>query len=967
MIEIKSNLQLQSASLLVTNGVIGLSTTSTSDLGLSRLAAGSLAIGNGTQGNTSGQITLNIINAITGFQVNGLAPTGFVLRGNGTDFVSGQVLVADLGDAQIISLVNGQVLQYNASAGKWQNVSIGALGGVNSGLSGQLAFYASSGAVVSGNSKATISNGSLTLGIVGTAGALLLSGSTSGAVTVQSAATAGTWSLTLPTSAGVSGSFLQTDGLGVTSWQPSIPLPINNLQSATGPLQMQMNGFGLNWFFTVGADIGSSFNSQYITNAIATSSANQNSPVIGLEGRYWTGATSAFDTWSIGAVLGTGPNPTSNFTFLHVGSPGLGSVLVPNLQVTGLSTLVNVSITGTLKDDLGLVGTSGQVLTSTGSGILWSSSGGSGSITSISTSGIATGGPITSTGTISVAGSGNTTTAATAAANLAAAPSGTVVTIDGLGNVQSSARLISALALVNSPTFTGTPAAPTPVTSDNTTKLATTAFVKAQGYITVSSVTSVFARTGAITSQSGDYSFSQISGVASVGQIPNLPGSIITTGILSLAVGGNNFSNLGDLIYGGLSAAPAILPGNTGATKQFLTQTGTGLISASPVWGTIAIGDLPTGIPNSNLANSSITISGDGVVLSSTGVPINLGSTGGLSLLTQTAGKIFGGPISGGASTPTFRSLVNTDLTSAVFVASGSSHTAGAVPDPGVTAGSTHFLREDSTWAIPTVGSVPWSSLLAPTGNLGSLGSPISMGTFQSFFSFGDNGAVTGSNSYLYFTDTSTSSADTTCNVVFDTGVTSYHSPFQVRCHGSTILQAYAPNGSAPFVVVGSSVTVLTLAGVSVPTKLIVMTANATHTIQRLYQQSAAATGTMQELNTVTAPGTGFYFIKGQASCSATDTTIGSGSTVFSIRGDGLATGLTIAGQNLIVGEIPSGSINGINTIFTLASSPTANSVAIYVNGLRMANTVDYTISGSTITFLIAPSTGYVILVDYLH
>ena len=37
-------------------------------------------------------------------------------------------------------------------------------------------------------------------------------------------------------------------------------------------------------------------------------------------------------------------------------------------------------------------------------------------------------------------------------------------------------------ALLASPTFTGTPAAPTPATSDNTTKIATTAFVKAQGF-----------------------------------------------------------------------------------------------------------------------------------------------------------------------------------------------------------------------------------------------------------------------------------------------------------------------------------------------------------------------------------------------------------------------------------------------------------------------------------------------------
>jgi lysophospholipase L1-like esterase len=35
------------------------------------------------------------------------------------------------------------------------------------------------------------------------------------------------------------------------------------------------------------------------------------------------------------------------------------------------------------------------------------------------------------------------------------------------------------------------------------------------------------------------------------------------------------------------------------------------------------------------------------------------------------------------------------------MIASGASHAAGLAPDPGVTAGSTHFLREDATWALP--------------------------------------------------------------------------------------------------------------------------------------------------------------------------------------------------------------------------------------------------------------------------
>lgn len=41
---------------------------------------------------------------------------------------------------------------------------------------------------------------------------------------------------------------------------------------------------------------------------------------------------------------------------------------------------------------------------------------------------------------------------------------------------------------------------------------------------------------------------------------------------------------LGDLLYGTASATVAKLAGNTSATKKYLTQTGTGTVSAAPVW-----------------------------------------------------------------------------------------------------------------------------------------------------------------------------------------------------------------------------------------------------------------------------------------------------------------------------------------------------------------------------------------------
>lgn len=46
-----------------------------------------------------------------------------------------------------------------------------------------------------------------------------------------------------------------------------------------------------------------------------------------------------------------------------------------------------------------------------------------------------------------------------------------------------------------------------------------------------------------------------------------------------------------------------------------------------------------------------------------------------------------------------------------VMVASGASHSGGAVPDPGASAGTTRFLREDATWVAP----VPSLSWTAPT------------------------------------------------------------------------------------------------------------------------------------------------------------------------------------------------------------------------------------------------------------
>lgn len=63
--------------------------------------------------------------------------------------------------------------------------------------------------------------------------------------------------------------------------------------------------------------------------------------------------------------------------------------------------------------------------------------------------------------------------------------------------------------------------------------------------------------------------------------------------------------------------------------------------------------------------------------------------------------------------------------------------------------------------------------------------------------------------------------------------------------------------------------------------------------------------------------------------------------------------------------EIPSGVKNSSNTIFTLANTPIAGSVYVYLNGLLCENTIDYTIASATITFTIAPDPSDSILTSY--
>ncbi len=78
--------------------------------------------------------------------------------------------------------------------------------------------------------------------------------------------------------------------------------------------------------------------------------------------------------------------------------------------------------------------------------------------------------------------------------------------------------------------------------------------------------------------------------------------------------------------------------------------------------------------------------------------------------------------------------------------------------------------------------------------------------------------------------------------------------------------------------------------------------------------------------------------------------------------------GGTLPGVTFVDQETPAGTINGSNTAFTLANTPSSPaSVHLYVNGLRMSLGVDFTISGNAITFLSTstPQPGDVLVASY--
>jgi hypothetical protein len=136
----------------------------------------------------------------------------------------------------------------------------------------------------------------------------------------------------------------------------------------------------------------------------------------------------------------------------------------------------------------------------------------------------------------------------------------------------------------------------------------------------------------------------------------------------------------------------------------------------------------------------------------------------------------------------------------------------------------------------------------------------------------------------------------------------------------------------------------------------------------------ADVTGLESELAILVQQGVGFAVARAAVINSSGQLDGASGNLSDCVRVDGSSGPCGSGGNGLTPSfsdnEIPGGGINGVNTIFTLANTPSpATSLAVHLNGLTLSLGTDYTLTANTVTFLTAstPQTGDVLDASYRY
>lgn len=177
-------------------------------------------------------------------------------------------------------------------------------------------------------------------------------------------------------------------------------------------------------------------------------------------------------------------------------------------------------------------------------------------------------------------------------------------------------------------------------------------------------------------------------------------GTITLAGTLIAVNGGTGIATytLGDTLYSSATNTLAKLAGNITTTKKFLNQTGNGSISAAPVWSAISAGDITgSALTKTDDTNVTLTLGGSPTTALLNAASLTLGWTGLLGLV---------------------RGGTNADLSATggagqylKQVSTGAAITVGTIPATDIASGAA-LTKTDDTNVTLTLGGTPATALL---------------------------------------------------------------------------------------------------------------------------------------------------------------------------------------------------------------------------------------------------------------